>query len=502
MPVATTATYDRLFIGGEWVAPDSDRTIDVVNPATGQVIGSVPAASTGDVDRAVAAARRAFDSGWATAPVEDRREVLRRIADGYRRRAEEFASLITDEMGCPISVSRWMQAGTPVMQIEAYLELSREFAFEEVRRTATGTGLVVKEPVGVVAAVIPWNSPQASAMFKIPPALISGCTVVLKPAPETALDAMLFAEMLEEVGVPPGVVNVVPADRDVSEYLVSHPSVDKVAFTGSTAAGRRIASLCGNDLRRVTLELGGKSAAIVFADADLDAAVAGARMGSLLNTGQVCSNKTRFLVQDEVYDDVVERLVALMDAVVLGDPRDPATEMGPVVSVRQRDRVLDYLAIGQREGARLVRGGGIPAGFEVGAWVEPTLLAGVDNASRVAQEEVFGPVLTVTPFRDESEAVRLANDSVYGLSGAVMTADLDRAMRVARGVRTGGMSINGASAGLSAPFGGFKSSGIGREMGTEAFASYTEVKAIGVPPSFGTDIDVNSDTHTDTEAAR
>lgn len=480
MSVVDTMTYGRIYIGGKWVEPDSDSVIEVVNPATEAVLGHVPAASELDIDRAVAAAREALES-WSQTTLAEREALLRKLAAAYVERADQFADLITAEMGSPTALSHWMQVGSPVRLIENYLDLVKSFKFEELRQTPGGTALILKEPVGVVAAIVPWNSPQASAMFKIPPALLSGCTVVLKPAPETSLDAMLLAEVLDEIGMPPGVINIVPAEREVSEYLVSHPGVDKVAFTGSTAAGRRIGSICGNDVRRVTLELGGKSAAIVFADADLDAVLNGVRMGSLLNSGQVCSNKTRFLVQEDVYDEVVQRLKSLMDALIVGDPTDAATEVGPLVSLRQRDRVLEYIRIGLDEGAELIRGGGMPEGLEVGAFVEPTLFAGVDNSMRIAQEEIFGPVLTVTPFKDEDEAVRLANDSIYGLSGTVYSADVELGLRVARRVRTGGIGVNGAPAGLSAPFGGFKSSGVGRESGIESFNSYVETKAIGLP---------------------
>ncbi|WP_072801681.1 aldehyde dehydrogenase [Rhodococcoides yunnanense] len=485
MTVRHGVSYDHLYIGGEWVRSSGEETIEVITPVTELPLGRVPSATNADVDRAVAAARHTFDAtDWPTRPRADRVDVLRRLVKVYRDRSDQIATLITDEMGCPISLSRGMQAASPAMLIESYIEAAESFPFEEIRPSSTGTGLITREAVGVVAAVIPWNSPHASAMLKIAPALIAGCTVVLKPAPETAIDALLLGEMLDDAGVPAGVVNIVPADRAVSEYLVSHPGVDKVAFTGSTLAGRRIASICGNDLRRVTLELGGKSAGVVFADADLEASVAALRFGAMGNSGQMCVNRTRLLVEASAHDELVERLATMMDTITVGDPHDPATEVGPLVSARQRDRVEGYIRIGTDAGAQVVRGGGRPGDLDRGYYVEPTLLVGVENSMRIAQEEIFGPVVTVTPFPngDEKEAIRLANDSEYGLAGSVYTSDLHRGLRVARQVRAGGLDVNGASSGLQSPMGGFRASGIGREMGQEGLASFVEVKSIGLPP--------------------
>jgi acyl-CoA reductase-like NAD-dependent aldehyde dehydrogenase len=407
--------------------------------------------------------------------------VLIRFRDLYAEQQDVIAHLVTEEMGCPISLSPSIQATTPRLILEAYLELAPDYPFTAVRRAATGSAVVIREPVGVVAAVVPWNVPQSVSMQKLAPSLLAGCTVVLKPAPETPLDAYLRAELLQQAGVPDGVVSVIPADREVSEYLVTHPGVDKVTFTGSTAAGRRIASLCGQDLRRVTLELGGKSAAIFLDDADFDAAVESLRYGSLRNSGQVCSLKTRLVVSRRRERDLLDRLVTLLESMPVGNPSDPATQIGPMVSARQRHVVENYLQIGRDQGAQIVAGGGRPAGLDRGWYVEPTIFAGVQPGMRIAQEEIFGPVLSVLTYDSEDEAVAIANNSSYGLNGAVFTADLNHAIEIARRIRTGTVELNGNPAGLHAPMGGYKCSGIGREAGYEGFDPYVELKSIGVP---------------------
>ncbi|MDX6395823.1 MAG: aldehyde dehydrogenase, partial [Streptosporangiaceae bacterium] len=385
-------------------------------------------------------------------------------------------------MGCPISLSRTFQAAAPRFILESYLELAETYPFRSVRRARTGVALVTREPVGVVAAVVPWNVPQSVTMQKLAPALLTGCTMVLKPSPETPLDAYLTAELLQQAGLPDGVVNVLPADRDTSEFLVSHAGIDKVAFTGSTVAGRRIAAICGKDLRRVTLELGGKSAAIFLDDADLDSAVEKLRFGSLRNSGQVCSLKTRLLVSKRREGELLDRLVALVESMPVGDPTDPGTQIGPMVTARHRKVVEGYIDVGRSQGARAVIGGGRPIGLDRGWYVEPTIFADVQPGDRIAQEEIFGPVLSVLTFEDEDEAVAIANDSPYGLNGAVFTADLDHGLLVASRIRTGTVELNGNPAGLYAPMGGFKCSGIGREQGYEGLDSYTEPRSIGVPP--------------------
>jgi acyl-CoA reductase-like NAD-dependent aldehyde dehydrogenase len=477
-----TGRFDRLFIGGQWVEPRSKSRIDVVNPATEQRFAAVPSASAEDAERAVAAARRAFDVGpWPRMALEERLAVLRRFHALYIEHEELIANLVTEEMGCPISLSRTVQAATPRLILEACLELAQTYPFRSVRRASTGSALVTREPAGVVAAVVPWNVPQSVAMLKVAPALVTGCTVVLKPAPETPLDAYLMAELLQEAGLPEGVINVLPADRAASEHLISDPAVDKVSFTGSTAAGRRIAAICGGDLRRVTLELGGKSAAIFLDDADLDSAVEKLRFGSLRNSGQVCSLKTRLVVSKRREQELLDRLVALLESMPVGDPFDPATQIGPMVSARHRGVVESYLEIGRGEGARAVVGGGRPSGRDRGWYVEPTIFTDVAPSHRIAQEEIFGPVLSVLTYENEEEAISIANDSTYGLNGAVFTADPERGISVASRIRTGTVELNGNPAGFYAPMGGFKRSGIGREQGYEGLDSYTEARSIGVP---------------------
>ncbi|WP_439945553.1 aldehyde dehydrogenase [Streptomyces sp. BBFR109] len=474
--------YSRLYIGGSWIEPATDETIDVVSPFTEEVVARVPAGSRADVDRAVAAAREAFDHGpWPGLGLGERMAVLRRFAAVLADRHEEMAEIISYEMGCPISLSRTMQTTGARLLLDSFLELAPRYEWSTVRRSNTGNALVTREPVGVVAAVVPWNAPLLVTVLKLVPALLAGCTVVLKPSPEATLDTYLFADLLKDTGLPAGVVNVVPADREVSEYLVTHRGVDKVSFTGSTAAGRRIAALCGQDLRRVTLELGGKSAALVLDDADLDVVLPTVQALSLRNTGQACSNKTRIVVARSRQAELLDRLREMVGSLVVGDPADPATQVGPVVSAAQRERVEGYLEVGRQEGAKVLVGGGRPAGLDRGWFVEPTVFTDVRPDMRIAQEEIFGPVLSVLAFDDEDEAVAIANDSDYGLNGSVFTADPEHALAVARRIRTGTVELNGCGVGFHAPIGGFKCSGIGREAGLEGFDAYVELKSYGLP---------------------
>ena len=486
--------YAKLFIDGEWVDPSSSETIEVVSPFTEQVVARAPSASRADVDRAVAAAREAFDRGpWPQMTLAERLEVLRRLSHAYRERREVLAGLVTEEMGCPISQSLMMQATDPRIILDAFLELAPQYPFSMVRRSGTASALVTREPVGVVAAVVPWNTPQSVSIMKLAPALLCGCTVVLKPAPETPLDAYLLAEMLQSAGLPAGVVNVMPADREVSEYLVTHPGVDKVAFTGSTAAGRRIASLCGQNLKRVTLELGGKSAAVILDDADLDATVESLRRGALRNSGQICSLKTRIVVPQRREDELLDRLTAMVASMPVGDPADPATQIGPLVSRRQRERVEGYIEAGRAQDAKVVLGGGRPAGLDRGWFVEPTIFTGVEPSMTIAREEIFGPVLAVLAYDGEEQAVAIANDSEYGLNGSVFTSDLEHGLAVARRIRTGTVELNGNPAGFGAPMGGFKNSGIGREAGLEGIDAYVEPKSVGLPASLADELSYAAD---------
>ncbi|AQZ69189.1 Aldehyde dehydrogenase [[Actinomadura] parvosata subsp. kistnae] len=470
--------HDTLFIGGEWVAPAGTGTIDVISPHTEEIVGRVPDGTTEDMERAVAAAREAFDHGpWPRMTFAERAEVIARLAAIYNERQSEMAQLITEEMGSPITFSNLAQAPQPLGMLQFYAELGRTFEQEEQRPGLFGPITVRREPVGVVAAVVPWNVPQFVTMTKVAPALLAGCTIVLKPAPETPLDAYLLAEWAAEAGVPAGVLNIVVAGREVGEHLVAHKGVDKVAFTGSTAAGRRIAAVCGEQLKRVSLELGGKSAAIILDDADLAASMGFLSMASLMNNGQACVAQTRILASRNRYDEVVDAIAAMVGAQPVGDPADPATGIGPLVAKRQQERVEGYIKLGMDEGAKIVVGG-LDRPYDRGWYVAPTVFAGVSNDMRIAREEIFGPVLAVIPYEDEADAVRIANDSDYGLAGTVWTADAEHGMEVARQVRTGTYGVNCFMLETNAPFGGYKASGIGRELGPEGLNSYLEYKTI------------------------
>ena len=478
-------THERLFIGGDWVAPSSSATIDVISPHTEEVIARVAAAREADVDRAVAAARAAFDDGpWPRLPAAERADAMARLLAALQERSAEMATTITDEMGSPMAFSNLGQVMASNMVLDYYIRLAREFAFEDVRDGMLGPTVVRREPVGVVAAIVPWNVPQFTIMLKLGPALAAGATVVVKPAPETPLDSILLADAIRDAQLPKGVVNIIAAGREVGEHLVRHPGVDKVAFTGSTAAGRRIAALCGEQLKRYTLELGGKSAAIILDDADLDSTVSGVLPAGIMNNGQACMAQTRVLASRRRYREVADALAAAAAAVTVGDPRDLNTVVGPLVAARQRDRVENYIRIGRDEGARVATGGGRPAGLARGWYVEPTVFVDVDNHMRIAREEIFGPVISVIPYDDEADAVRIANDSDYGLSGTVWTADVDRGLAIARRVRTGTYTVNSFMMEFSAPFGGFKSSGVGRECGPEGLNAYLEAKSINLPMGY------------------
>ena len=471
---------DTLWIGGDWVPSDGGGSIEVISPHTEQVIATVPEASTTDVDNAVAAARAALESGpWATMEPAGRAEILTDLTGALGARAEDLAQTITAEMGSPIMFSHLGQVGATLMVADYYANLAKDFTFEEERQGLMSSVLVRREPVGVVGAIVPWNVPLYVTMLKLAPALAAGATMVLKPAPESPLSAYLLAEALEQVGLPKGVVNVVPAGREVGEHLVRHPGVDKIAFTGSTAAGMKIASICGEQLKRYTLELGGKSAAIILDDADVDTTLDNLlQVAGLMNNGQACVAQTRVLASRARYDEVVSGLATRMAAVKVGDPAEMDTEVGPLVAERQRDRVEKYIVQGQEEGAEVVVGGGRPAGQDTGWYVEPTLFAKVTNDMRIAQEEIFGPVISAIPFDDVDDAVAIANDSTYGLSGSVWTADAEAGLGIAKRVRTGTFNVNGFMLEPCAPFGGFKQSGVGREGGPEGLAAYLEDKAI------------------------
>ncbi|MGW2517402.1 aldehyde dehydrogenase [Streptomyces sp. NPDC001617] len=478
-------TYDRLFIGGSWVEPSNPELLDIASPHDRSVVGRVAQARPADIDRAVAAARASFGAGeWRLTPPMERIAVLRRFNALRERNAEKIAHLISRENG---SAGWFTRAGQPGLtrQANAYLKAAEEFGWEETLTPSDPVSpvrsVVRREAVGVVAAVIPWNSPFSSATSKIIPALVAGNSVVLKVSPENSLSMGFLAELLEQVGLPDGVISVLPADRETSEYLVSHKEVDKIAFTGSTRAGRRIAAIAGEQLKRVSLELGGKSAAIILPDADIEKAVAGVKFGSLLNNGESCIAQTRILAPRGRYEEVVAALKELVESLKVGDPDDPDTFIGPMIRPDQQERVRDYIQLGIDEGARLVTGGTqIPEGLEKGNYVTPTVFADVDTSMRIAQEEIFGPVLVVVAYDDEDDAVRIANDSEYGLSGGVWSSDEEHALAVARRVRTGTITVNGASIAFDGPFGGFKASGIGREYGAVGLGTYTEYKTITI----------------------
>jgi aldehyde dehydrogenase (NAD+) len=470
-------SYDRLFIGGRWQAPSTGQRISVISPHTEQPIGETPAASPEDVDRAVSAARDAFDNGpWPRLSPFERMEKIEKLAAVYAGHMDEMADLITAEMGSPRSFSRLGQAAGAASQMHLVMTTAREFPWLERRQGLFGEVQVRRAPVGVVGAIVPWNVPQFLIMPKLIPALIAGCTVVIKPAPETPLDALWLAEMLDEVDLPEGVVSIVPGGRETGESLVRHPGVDKIAFTGSSATGRRIAELCGQQLKRVSLELGGKSAAIILDDADISRTVKSLKMASLMNNGQACVAQTRILVSERRHDEVVGALADMISALQVGDPADEATDIGPLVAQRQQERVQGYIKCGVDEGARIVVGGPDKP-HDRGWYVRPTLFADATNEMRIAREEIFGPVLTVLKYSDERDAVRIANDSDYGLAGSVWTSDVAHGLEIATEIRAGTYGINMYTLDTSCPFGGFKQSGIGREFGAEGLSEYVELQS-------------------------
>ncbi|HYZ92414.1 MAG TPA: aldehyde dehydrogenase [Actinomycetota bacterium] len=474
-------TKDKLYIDGAWADPAGTDVIEVISPHTEEVIAKVPHASERDIDRAVAAARQAFDRGpWPKMTPSERADVMAKLSQLIQARSQEFAETITQQNGSPSSWSLMGQVFSSTMVLDYYTNLAREYVFEEERLGTLGTpALVRKEPVGVVAAIVPWNVPLFVTMLKLGPAMAAGATVVLKPAPETPVDAYLLAECIEQAGVPNGVINIVQAGREVGEYLVTHPDIDKVAFTGSTAVGRHIASVCGERLRRFTLELGGKSAAIILDDAPIETAIPGLLPAAMMNNGQACVAQTRILASRARYNEVVDALVEQVKGLKHGDPMDPEVQVGPLVAKRQQDRVLGYIQAGQDEGAKVAVGGG--TGLDRGWYIQPTVFVDVDNKMKIAQEEIFGPVVAVIPYDDVENAIDIANDSDYGLSGTVWSADSDRALEIAKQVRTGTLSINGFMLDFSCPFGGFKSSGMGRELGPEGLEHYLELKTISFP---------------------
>src|SRR5271165_616346 len=470
-----TNTYREFFIGGKWQAATSPASIDVLSASTEEVIGSIPEGTAQDVDQAVTAARRAFDNGWSQTSVAERAEWLTKLAGALKERAGRIATIIAQEVGSPIAMSSTVQAGLPVMVTGSYAQLITEVKLEQ----EIGNSLVVREPFGVVGAITPWNYPLHQIMAKVAPALAAGCTVVLKPSEVAPLNAFLLAEACEAIGLPPGVVNIVTGYGPVvGEAIASHPGVDMVSFTGSLRAGRRVGALAADSIKKVTLELGGKSAFIVLDDAPFDKAIPAGARNAMMNSGQTCSAWTRMVVPRSRYQEALALAKSAISSLKVGDPLDSASRLGPLISATQRERVEGYIAKGKQEGARVVLGGGRPAGFDRGYYVEPTIFADVNSKMTIAQEEIFGPVLSVLPYDTEEEAVQIANDTIYGLAGGVWSGDADRAMRVARRMRTGQVDVNGGRYNPMAPFGGYKQSGIGRELGMFGLEEYFQIKSI------------------------
>ena len=472
-------TYDRIYIDGAWVASTGTGTIEVIDASTEQVCGSIPEGTAADVDRAVAAARAAFETWGLTSP-EDRAKHIQAIAEGLEARQDELASVIAGELGMPLLYSQLIQAGLPVSNFKTHVELIEQVPWEET----IGHSLVVREPVGVVGCITPWNYPLHQIVAKVAPALAAGCTVVLKPSEVAPLNAFILAEVIDAAGLPAGVFNLVSGlGPVVGEAIAAHPDVDMVSFTGSTRAGKRVSELASATVKRVALELGGKSANIILDDADLDRCVApGVIFGCFLNSGQTCTALTRMLVPRSLLAEVTERARAAAESVRLGAADDPDAQLGPLSSAVQRDRVRAYIQQGIDEGATLITGGvEPPEGLEAGFFVRPTVFADVTPDMTIAQEEIFGPVLSILAYDSEDEAIRIANDSLYGLSGAVQSADVERAKRVARRIRSGQVNINEGGFNLLAPFGGYKQSGHGRELGRYGIEEFLETKSIQLP---------------------
>ncbi len=477
----TTTFQDRFFVGGEWIAPSSDATIAVENPYDLSLVGHAPVAGAEDVDRAVRAAREAFDHGpWPRMSGAERAEWMLRLADALGEYGDRTAELIVDEIGQPLGIARGMGVIRPGQHLRFYAERARELEVETRRdnRDRGGESYLRRVPVGVAALIVPWNHPQASVTMKMAPALAAGCTVVVKPAAESPLDIAHLAEACIAIGLPPGVVNIVSGDRDTGRLLVEHPGVDKVAFTGSTAAGRQIAEVCGRRLIPATLELGGKSAAVVLPDTDLSTLVAGLRVGSFGNSGQNCVALSRIVVPADRHDEIVDALVDLARDLRVGDPRDASTEIGPLVSAAAQARVTGMVDRARQAGARVLAGDTeLPA---TGRFVAPAIVTGAAVDSELAQQEIFGPVISVHPYRSVDEAVEIANATAYGLGGAVFGTDEEEIVRVARRLRTGSVGIGGYRPDINLPFGGVKASGLGRELGPEAVDSYLTLTSMFV----------------------
>jgi acyl-CoA reductase-like NAD-dependent aldehyde dehydrogenase len=467
-------TYDKHYIGGHWVAPSGRGSFDVFDSATEEVIGRVPAGDSADVARAAQAARSAFDA-WSRTSTRERADYLQKIQAGLAARGQEIAQTVATEVGTPLGISTMAQAGLPTLTFGAAAQIARDLRLEE----EVGNSVVVQEPVGVVGCITPWNYPLHQVAAKVAPALATGCTVVLKPSEIAPLSAFLLAEVIDAVGLPAGVFNLVSGDGPtVGEAIVDHPEVDMVSFTGSTRAGKRVSEIAAKAVKRVTLELGGKSPNIILDDADLAKAVRGGVQNCYLNSGQTCSAWSRMLVPKSKLDEAAAIAKQVAEAFKVGNPHDPSTTLGPLVSKRQQERVRGYIRKGIEEGAKLVTGGAEqPEHLTKGYFVKPTVFSNVKNVMTIAREEIFGPVLSIIAYDDEEDAIRIANDTPYGLAGGVWSSDVDRAKRVARRMRCGQVDVNGGNFNPMAPFGGFKQSGHGRELGKFGFQEYLETKS-------------------------
>jgi acyl-CoA reductase-like NAD-dependent aldehyde dehydrogenase len=466
--------YEKHYYAGGWQTPSTSDTIDVISSATEEIIGRVPRGSVDDVDRAVKAARAGFVQ-WSQATADERAGWLEKLSSAMKTRVPQVAEAISHEVGTAIGFAQKVQAEFPITNIALNAKFIRDYKLEE----ELGNSLIVKEPVGVVGCITPWNYPLHQIVAKVAPALAAGCTIVLKPAELAPLSALMLADAAHEIGLPAGVLNIVcGSGRVVGEAIVGHPDVDMVSFTGSLAAGRRVAALAGDGIKRVTLELGGKSAFVVLDDAPFEKAIAVGVNNCMQNSGQTCSAWTRMLVPRARQADVIDLAKAQIAKLTMGDPFDPKTRLGPLASANQRDTVLGFIETGKKEGAELIAGGGRPSSLAKGFYVEPTIFANVDNRMEIAQEEIFGPVLSIIAYDSDDEAVRLANDSIYGLAGGVWGGSPERALAVARRMRTGQVDINGGRFNHLAPFGGYKKSGLGRELGPHALDEFFQLKAI------------------------
>ena len=474
--------YDKLFIGGVWVEPSTSDVIEVHSPATGEYVGKVPLAAAADVDAACAAARKAFDEGpWPRMTPQERQAVISNAVKLIEDRADLLKFLLKAETGQPQLIVDMMQYGAALSGLQYFSTAADKFTWKDVRDGIYGQTLVLREPVGVVGAVAAWNVPMFLACNKLGPALLAGCTVVLKPAAETPLTVNALAEVFAEAGLPEGVLSVVPGGPETGRALTSNDNVDKFTFTGSSSVGKEVGKRAAERLKPCTLELGGKSAAIILEDADLDASMGMLLFSGLMNSGQACVAQTRILAPRSRYEEIVEKIGAAVSAMPVGLPDDPGAFIGPMISEKQRERVESYIQKGKDEGARVVTGGGRPEGLDGGYFVQPTVFADVDNSMTIAREEIFGPVLAVIPYEDEEDAIRIANDSDYGLAGSVWTTNYDKAIEIASKIRTGTYAVNMYAFDPGAPFGGYKNSGIGRENGPEGIEEYVELKSVLLP---------------------